>query len=42
MAEELVLDRLVPGEPDFDKAVAAVAARNDDPMSAAQRLVHRI
>jgi LAO/AO transport system kinase len=41
MAEELVLDRLRPGVPDFDEAVDAVTERRWDPVSAARRLVGR-
>ena len=41
MAEELVLERLRPGLPDFDEAVDAVTERRCDPVSAARRLVGR-
>lgn len=39
MAEELVLERLRPGCPDFDEAVDAVTERRSDPVSAARLLV---
>ncbi|GAA5164474.1 methylmalonyl Co-A mutase-associated GTPase MeaB [Pseudonocardia eucalypti] len=39
MAEELVLDRLRPGRPDFDQAVRDVVDRRTDPIGAARRLV---
>jgi GTPase len=39
VAEELVLDRLRPGRPDFDHAVDEVTARRADPVAAAKRLV---
>jgi LAO/AO transport system kinase len=39
MAEELVLDRLRPGRPDFDDAVDAVTDRRCDPVTAARLLV---
>lgn len=39
VAEELVLDRLRPGLPDFDHAVDEVTARRADPVSAAKKLV---
>jgi LAO/AO transport system kinase len=42
LAEELVLDRLKPGMPDFDRAVDEVTARRDDPVSAARALVQRL
>jgi LAO/AO transport system kinase len=42
MAEELVLDRLKPGEPEFDRAVDDVTARRGDPVTAARRLVARL
>jgi LAO/AO transport system kinase len=42
MAEELVLDRLRPGIPDFDRAVADVSARRDDPVSAARALIGQL
>lgn len=42
MAEELVLDRLRPGRPDFDRAVDDVIARRDDPASAARSLIDQI
>lgn len=42
MAEELVLDRLQPGQSDFDQAVDAVIARRYDPVTAAQQLVAQL
>jgi len=42
LAEEIVLDRLRTGRPDFDHAVAEVTARRRDPMSAAKRLVEQV
>jgi LAO/AO transport system kinase len=42
VAEELVLDRLKPGDPEFDRAVDDVTARRGDPVSAAKRLVARL
>jgi LAO/AO transport system kinase len=42
LAEELVLDRLRPGMPDFDRAVDEVTAQRDDPVSAARALVQRL
>jgi LAO/AO transport system kinase len=42
MAEELVLDRLKPGRPDFDRAVDEVTAKRGDPVTAARRLVERL
>lgn len=39
IAEELVLDRLRPGRPDFDRAVEDVLARRGDAVSAAHRLL---
>lgn len=42
LAEELVLDRLKPGHPDFDRAVDEVTARRNDPLSAARRLVEQL
>ncbi|GAB2964880.1 methylmalonyl Co-A mutase-associated GTPase MeaB [Amycolatopsis acidiphila] len=39
VAEQLVLDRLRPGVPDFDRAVDEVTARRGDPLSAARHLV---
>lgn len=38
-AEELLLDRLAPGQPDFDRTVDDVIARRTDPVSAARTLV---
>jgi LAO/AO transport system kinase len=42
LAEELVLDRLKPGMPDFDAAVDEVTARRGDPVSAARALVRQL
>ncbi|MGH3756727.1 methylmalonyl Co-A mutase-associated GTPase MeaB [Actinophytocola sp.] len=42
LAEQLVLDRLRPGIPDFDDAVDDVTARRGDPLSAARRLVAQL
>lgn len=42
MAEELVLDRLKPGRPDFDRAVDEVTARRGDPLTAARQLVSQL
>lgn len=42
LAEELVLDRLRPGRPDFDRAVDEVAAKRDDPVTAARQLVAQL
>lgn len=42
MAEELVLDRLRPGRPEFDRAVDDVTARRGDPVSAARSLINRL
>lgn len=42
LAEQLVLDRLRPGIPDFDRAVDDVTARRGDPLSAARRLVAQL
>jgi LAO/AO transport system kinase len=39
VAEQLVLDRLRPGMPEFDRAVDEVTARRGDPLSAARALV---
>lgn len=41
-AEQLLLDRLRPGMPDFDRAVDEVTARRGDPLSAARRLVAQL
>ncbi|MEU3274791.1 methylmalonyl Co-A mutase-associated GTPase MeaB [Saccharomonospora sp. NPDC006951] len=42
LAEEFVLDRLKPGNPDFERAVDEVTARIGDPVSAAERLIRRM
>lgn len=42
VAEQLVLDRLRPGVPEFDHAVDEVTARRADPLSAARRLISRL
>lgn len=42
LAEELVLARLRPGVPDFDRAVAEVSALRADPVSAARALLGRL
>jgi LAO/AO transport system kinase len=42
IAEELVLDRLKPGRPEFDRAVEEVTARRADPITAAKRLVEQL
>lgn len=42
VAEALVLDRLRPGMPEFDRAVDDVTARREDPLSAARALVARL
>lgn len=42
VAEQLVLDRLRPGMPAFDRAVDDVTARRDDPLSAAKSLVAQL
>lgn len=42
LAEELVLDRLKTGRPDFDRAVDEVTARRGDPLSAARQLVEQL
>lgn len=42
VAEQLVLDRLRPGMPEFDRAVDDVIARRDDPLSAARALVAQL
>ena len=42
LAEELVLERLKPGVPDFDRAVDDVTARRGDPVSAARALVEQL
>jgi len=42
VAEHLVLDRLRPGAPDFDRAVDDVTARRGDPLSAARDLIARL
>ncbi|WP_028936950.1 methylmalonyl Co-A mutase-associated GTPase MeaB [Pseudonocardia spinosispora] len=39
MAEEIVLDRLRDGEPEFDREVDQVADMSTDPLHAAQRLI---
>jgi LAO/AO transport system kinase len=39
MAEEMLLDRLRPGRPDFDRAVEDVTAQRTDPASAARALL---
>lgn len=42
VAEQLVLDRLRPGVPEFDHAADEVSAHRDDPLSAARRLLDRL
>jgi len=42
LAEEMILDRLRTGRPEFDEAVAEVTARRGDPMTAARRLVQQM
>ncbi len=42
VAEQLMLDRLRPGMPDFDQAVDEVAAHRTDPLAAARLLVARL
>lgn len=42
LAEELVLERLRPGMPDFDRAVEDVSAQRGDPLSAARTLVRHL
>jgi LAO/AO transport system kinase len=42
LAEELVLERLRPGIPEFDRAVADVTAQRGDPLSAARTLVRQL
>jgi hypothetical protein len=39
MAEEIVLDRLRAGDPDFDREVDRVAELSSDPLQAARRLL---
>lgn len=41
-AEDLVLDRLVPGDPDFDSSLDQVVSRRSDPITAARDLVARM
>lgn len=41
-AEEIVLDRLRSGSPAFETAVAEVAARSSDPLSAARALIDQL
>jgi LAO/AO transport system kinase len=40
--EEIILDRLKPGSPDFDWAVEKVTARRTDPHSAARTLIQQL
>jgi LAO/AO transport system kinase len=42
MAEEIVLDRLRDGEPEFDREVDQVAEMSTDPLQAAKRLIGAI
>lgn len=42
LAEEIVLDRLRAGSPEFDRAVDEVTARRGDPMTAAKQLIDLI
>jgi LAO/AO transport system kinase len=42
LAEELVLDHLRPGVPDFDRAVDEVSTRRCDPVTAARTLIERL
>jgi LAO/AO transport system kinase len=41
-AEEMVLERLQPGNPDFDQAVDEVTTHRGDPISAARRLIKQL